>query len=209
MIQIESYVLLKDFQTNTYLLFDAETKESFLIDPAAPDPKLAESINNRGLHLKMVIITHGHGDHIGGTDYFTKFFSCPVACHPDDVKMLMDGKKNLSVYMGMELRLQAPEILLDENSSISLGKHAVKVIHTPGHTRGSICLWVDKFLVSGDTLFEQSIGRTDLPGGDHASIVSSIKNKLYILPEDVLVYPGHGPATSIGLEKATNPFVRG
>jgi len=113
------------------------------------------------------------------------------------------------MYMGYDLMQRAADVLLNEESEIFLGKHKVKVIHTPGHTRGSLCLWVENYLISGDTLFEQSIGRTDLPGGNHELIINSIKHKLFNLPDAIMVFPGHGPATSIGLEKTNNPFVRG
>ena len=122
--------------------------------------------------------------------------------------MLSDGRKNLSLYMGYDLASTAADQLLKDGDVLMLGEFPVRVIHTPGHTKGSLCLLVNKYLVSGDTLFEQSIGRTDLPGGDHAAIIASIQDKLFVLPDDVLVYPGHGPATSIGLEKVNNPFVK-
>ncbi len=209
MIHIESYILLKEYQTNTYLIFDDLSKEALLIDPAAPSPELVKAIQARQLRPKLIINTHGHGDHIGGNDFFAAQFSCGVAIHADDAAMLTDDRKNLSMYMGTELRMQKAKLLLDEQTELFLGAEKLKVIHTPGHTRGSICLLIQKYLISGDTLFEQCIGRTDFPGGDHGLIISSIQNKLFTLPEEVLVYPGHGPTTSIGLEKATNPFVRG
>ena len=109
--------------------------------------------------------------------------------------------------MGFELNLSAPQVILHDGDELFLGSEKVKVIHTPGHTKGSICLLAGKYLISGDTLFEQSIGRTDFPGGSHTAIIDSIKNKLFILDDDVLVFPGHGPTTSIGLEKVNNPFV--
>lgn len=209
MIHIESYILLKEYQTNTYLLFDDVSKEAYLIDPAFPALELLKTILDRQLEVKLIINTHGHGDHIGGNDFFAGQFGCGVAIHADDAGMLTDDRKNLSLYMGTELKMQKAKVLLYESSELKLGSEKVKVIHTPGHTRGSICLLVQNYLISGDTLFEQSIGRTDFPGGDHGMIISSIKNKLFTLPDEVIVYPGHGPVTSIGLEKATNPFVRG
>jgi glyoxylase-like metal-dependent hydrolase (beta-lactamase superfamily II) len=121
--------------------------------------------------------------------------------------MLVDNKKNFSEYMGMAMKNEAADIILEDGDIIPLSKGQIKVIHTPGHTRGGICLMIDKFLFSGDTLFEQSIGRTDLPGGSFESIVHSIKTKLYTLADDVVVFPGHGPKTSIGIEKKINPFI--
>jgi len=208
MIKLETYILLKEYQTNTYLLYDTESQEAMLIDPAAYSESLAQHIRNSNLRLKLIVNTHGHGDHIGANAAFARSFGCPIAIHSLDAPMLSDGRKNLSLYMGYDLASTAADQLLKDGDVLMLGEVPVKVIHTPGHTKGSLCLLVNKYLVSGDTLFEQSIGRTDLPGGDHAAIIASIQDKLFVLPDDVLVYPGHGPATSIGLEKVNNPFVK-
>ncbi|HPV00590.1 MAG TPA: MBL fold metallo-hydrolase [Candidatus Cloacimonas acidaminovorans] len=207
MIKIESTVLLESFQTNTYLLWDSISAEAFLIDPAIPSETFLQRIKQLELKVKMIINTHGHADHIGGNLYFAKALNCPVAIHLADAEMLTNNAKNFSTYMGFELNLSAPQVILHDGDELFLGSEKVKVIHTPGHTKGSICLLAGKYLISGDTLFEQSIGRTDFPGGSHTAIINSIKNKLFILDDDVLVFPGHGPTTSIGLEKVNNPFV--
>jgi glyoxylase-like metal-dependent hydrolase (beta-lactamase superfamily II) len=207
MIKIEAHVLLEEFGTNTWLLYDDASLEAFLIDPAAPSKALLDRIRNLGLRVGHIIITHGHGDHIAGAAFFHKHLDAVLAIHASDAPMLADGSKNLSHYVGISLLCPVPGVLLADDQLLPLGEHQVRVIHTPGHTPGSICLHVDKYLISGDTLFEQSIGRTDLPGGSHRQIIASIKNKLFPLPDYVLVFPGHGPATSIGLEKKTNPFI--
>ena len=207
MIKIESTVLLESFQTNTYLLWESISAEAFLIDPAFQSETFLQRIKQLELKVKMIINTHGHADHIGGNLYFAKALNCPVAIHLADAEMLTNNTKNFSTYMGFELNLSAPQVILHDGDELFLGSEKVKVIHTPGHTKGSICLLAGKYLISGDTLFEQSIGRTDFPGGSHTAIIDSIKNKLFILDDDVLVFPGHGPTTSIGLEKVNNPFV--
>ena len=207
MIKIESTVLLESFQTNTYLLWDSISAEAFLIDPAFQSETFLQRIKQLELKVKMIINTHGHADHIGGNLYFAKALNCPVAIHLADAEMLTNNAKNFSTYMGFELNLSAPQVILHDGDELFLGSEKVKVIHTPGHTKGSICLLAGKYLISGDTLFEQSIGRTDFPGGCHTAIIDSIKNKLFILDDDILVFPGHGPTTSIGLEKVNNPFV--
>jgi glyoxylase-like metal-dependent hydrolase (beta-lactamase superfamily II) len=206
MLQIASYILLPSFQTNTWLLWDNESGDAILIDPAAPDRALAAKLEQLKVHA--IVNTHGHADHIGGNSYFKNICKCPVMIHAADALMLTSSKKNLSAYMDSPIEAPAADRILNDGDTIAMGNHQIKVIHTPGHTPGSICLLVQKYLISGDTLFEQSIGRTDFPGGSHSAIIASILDKLFILPDDTIVYPGHGPRTSIGLEKTNNPFVR-
>ena len=208
MLKIEGHILLPDYGTNTWLLWDDESLEAFLVDPAAPSGDLLKRIRELNLRVSFIINTHGHGDHIGGNAWFKQELSCRVMIHPADAHMLTDNRQNLSEYMGTPLVCQPADVLAEEGMDLSLGKHQVRIIHTPGHTPGCICLLVEKFLISGDTLFELSIGRTDFPGGSHTQIMNSIKHKLFVLPDDTVVFPGHGPRTSIGLEKKNNPFVR-
>ncbi len=208
MIKVEPHILLPDFGTNTWLLWCEETLDAVLIDPSAPSSKLLQHIRDLKLNVTHIIITHGHGDHIGGNSFFKAKLDCHLAIHRLDAPMLLDNKKNFSEYMGMTLEREPADIILEEGDHIPLGTGQIKVIHTPGHTKGGICLLIDKLLFSGDTLFEQSIGRTDLPGGDFESIVHSIKTKLFVLDDDIVVFPGHGPRTSIGIEKKINPFIK-
>ncbi|MDI3503090.1 MAG: hydroxyacylglutathione hydrolase [Candidatus Cloacimonadota bacterium] len=208
MLKIEVYHLLPAFQTNTWLMWDDQSKDAILVDPAAPDSSLKKQIKEQKLVLRYIVNTHGHGDHIGGNTYFKTAFNCPLLIHEADAKMLIDNKKNLSEFMGSPILSTPADRLLKDGDSIALGSHQITVIHTPGHTPGGICLWVDKYLISGDTLFELSIGRTDFPGGSHEQIIDSIKRKLFVLPDDTVIFPGHGPRSSIGMEKLNNPFVR-
>ncbi|MDP2172883.1 MAG: MBL fold metallo-hydrolase [Candidatus Cloacimonadaceae bacterium] len=208
MLKLESSILLLEYGTNTWLLFDDESREAILVDPAAPSQAFLDRINKDSLKVKYIVNTHGHGDHIGGNPLFHNALHAPIAIHRLDAGMLVNNKKNLSEFMGTPLKGKSADILLDDGDILKLGCFEVKVMHTPGHTPGSICLLCGKYLISGDTLFELSIGRTDFPGGSHTMIINSIKSRLFTLPEDTIVFPGHGPATSIGLEKANNPFVR-
>jgi glyoxylase-like metal-dependent hydrolase (beta-lactamase superfamily II) len=208
MLKIEAFVLLPAYQTNTWLVWDDDTPDAILVDPSAPSAEVLKTIIDRGLKVRTIVITHGHGDHIGGIPYFKNKLDSQVAIHQADAEMLVNNKKNLSEYMGSPLEPAPADIILQDGDVFMMGQHQIRVRHTPGHTPGGICLLIDKFLISGDTLFEQSIGRTDFPGGSHEQIINSIKRKLFILPDDIVVFPGHGPRTSIGMEKLNNPFVR-
>ena len=207
MLKTEAHCLFEELGTNTWLLWDEDSREAWLIDPAAPSEELLARIKALGLKVNLLVNTHGHGDHIGGNAWFKAALGASVLIHPADAPMLTDNRRNFSEYLGIPLRLDPPDLLAADGQLLRLGAHSVRVIHTPGHTPGGICLLVDKFLFSGDTLFQQSIGRTDFPGGNHAQIVASI-HRLFALPDDTVVFPGHGPRTSIGLEKRSNPFVR-
>ncbi|MCB5247119.1 MAG: MBL fold metallo-hydrolase [Candidatus Cloacimonetes bacterium] len=208
MLKIEVFHLFPEFGTNTWLLWDESSRQGFLIDPAAPSEELLRRIQELQLQIPLIINTHGHGDHIGGNDWFKAALGSQVLIHPADAALLTDNRRNFSEYLGQPLDLAPADSLAEDGQILKLGDHEVLVLHTPGHTQGCICLLADKFLFSGDTLFEQSIGRTDFPGGSHDQIVSSIRTKLFTLPDDTVVFPGHGPRTSIGLEKKHNPFVR-
>lgn len=208
MLRTLQYILLKEFGTNTWLLYDDESSDAILIDPSAPSEKLLVEIQNLNLRVHTILITHGHGDHIGGCNFFKQALSAKLAIHADDAVMLIDNKKNLSTYMDMPLDNVPADIILQQDDTLALGKYQFTIIHTPGHTKGGICLYGEKHLFSGDTLFEQSIGRTDLPGGNYELLISAIKNKLFTLADDTIVFPGHGPKTTIGIEKSINPFLR-
>lgn len=208
MLKIEAHVLLETFGTNTWLLYGDTCKEALLIDPSMPSEPLLKRIKDLGLKVKYIINTHGHGDHIGGNKWFKDHLGCPLAIHRLDAAMLLDNRKNFSLYMDSPVEPVAADLILEDGMELDFASRKLRIIHTPGHTPGCICLLVEKFLISGDTLFEQSIGRTDFPGGSHADIIHSIKTKLFTLDDDTIVYPGHGPRTTIGLEKASNPFIR-
>ncbi len=205
-MRYKRYILLPGFETNTYLLWDEKSMQGMLIDPGAPSEEVKSFIKNQGIALKYVVNTHGHADHLGGNEYFHTHFNVPICVHADDAPMLPDPNKNLSALMNNGFASPAAERILHDGDTILLGEQEIRVIHTPGHTRGGICLYMPGILVSGDTLFDHSVGRTDLDGGNMDKLLQSIKKKLFTLPEDTVVLPGHGGKTSIEAEKVENPF---
>lgn len=198
-------ITIGTFQTNCYVVADEESKLAFVIDPAGDVDKIADVINENGYDLQYIILTHGHGDHIGAVSVLRNNFDAKLFIHQADAEMLNDHQLNLTHRMGEKIELMADSTFTD-GDVLQVGNLKLKLIHTPGHTMGSSCILVEKSLFSGDTLFLNSIGRTDLYGGDRKQIIKSIKNKLLILPKDVKVYPGHGSPTSINNELKKNPF---
>ena len=201
------YNVLPEFGTNTYLVWDENSQDAMIIDPAAPDNTLIEEIKNLKLNLKYIINTHGHGDHIAGNKLIKDSFTAPLYIHESDATKLTEAKLNLSEFWDADVVSPPADILLEDGNKITLGSYEVTVIHTPGHTQGGICLLVNGLLFSGDTLFMKGIGRTDLPGGNYETLISSIEEKLFKLPDETIVLPGHGPETTIKKEKRDNPFV--
>ena len=190
-------------ETNCYIVGDEFTKEVFIIDPGSDYKKIKNIIDAGGLKPQAVINTHGHGDHIGADNEF----SLPIWIHGSDAEFLQDPSKNLSGAFGFLLKTKAASRILKEGEVLTAGKVKLEVIHTPGHTPGSICLKGDGVVFTGDTLFCEGIGRTDFAYGSEECILRSVNEKLFILPDDYAVYPGHGPSTSIGHEKKNNPFI--
>lgn len=191
-------------ETNCYIVFDSDSKETMVIDPAGDVDRIIEMINILGGRLKYIYLTHCHGDHIGGVTSLREKMGGKILIHRDDAEGLNDKNINLTEYIGIEnnIYLEA-DSRVDDGDLIHLGNLEFKVIHTPGHTKGGSSLYQEKekLLFSGDTLFRGTWGRTDLPTSDFGQIIDSITNKLMILPDDTIVYPGHGKSTMIGDEK--------
>ncbi len=193
---------------NCYVIGCEETKESAVVDPGGEVNKILAYLKDKGLNLKYIIDTHGHIDHIAGNDKLREATGAKLLIHELDAPMLSDTRQNLSAFMGFEVSFKPADQLLSDGDTVEVGKVKLEVIHTPGHTRGGICLITAGAVFTGDTLFHGSIGRTDFPGGDFATIINSIKQKLMSLPDDTAVYPGHMGLSTIAYERKHNPFLR-
>ncbi len=206
-------MIIKLFHTgplavNSYVVTDEKTKKTFIVDPGGHNADMVNHIKGNDFQVEFIILTHGHGDHIGGVPALRKDFpAAKLVIGIHDKEMLEDPELNMSGMMYVQpLSLTADRYVTD-GETLQMGELELKFFHTPGHTPGGICILVENAVFSGDTLFEQSIGRTDFPGSSYQAIVKSIREKLFVLPDETAVYPGHMGPTSIGFEKENNPFV--
>lgn len=196
-------------EENCSIIFCEEHRSAIIVDPGDSGKKIADYIDNNRLIPKTIIATHCHSDHTGGITTLKERFKIPFLCHEDDVWMLTDKEQHATAqYLGIKPP-PLNDATISEGETIDVCEDfALKVIHTPGHSPGGICLYGEGVLISGDTLFENSIGRSDLTGGNHNQLIKSIKDKLIVLPSETVVYPGHGENTTIDMEKRHNPFLR-
>jgi hydroxyacylglutathione hydrolase len=212
MINITAFIF-NSFQENTYVLND-ETKECVIVDPGFStkvEKKLMDDFfTSQNLNPVAIINTHCHIDHILGCEYLQKTYKIPFYIHKNEIDLLQVSKEYAKLF-GIEIdHIPQPDKFLDEGDVFNFGNSVLSVLHVPGHSPGSICFYAnnDKFILTGDVLFRGSIGRSDLPGGDYDTLIKNIKSKILILPREVLVFSGHGPNTTIGLEYDTNPFLK-
>ena len=194
--------------SNCYIVGSETTKEGMIIDPADEAEEILRGIEELGLEIKFIVLTHGHPDHVGALKEIKEATGAEIAIHSDDGEILR--QQFLGFLFGLSHpEPPAPDRLLKGGDSIDIGDLHFSVLHTPGHTPGGICLLGHGVLFSGDTLFNCGIGRYDLPGGDYNQLMDSLHTKLMVLPDDTIVYPGHGPETTIGAERRANPFLSG
>ena len=198
---------LGPLQTNCYVVADPDSKEALVVDPADEGETIWKTTLDHGLILKHVVFTHGHFDHIGGAEVLASLSNKTVMVHKDDAGMLTDNYLNLSALAGFEpVQIPCYQTLL-EGMVLSVGTLQLHVLHTPGHSPGSISLVGEGVAIVGDVLFQGSVGRTDFPNASSILLMNSIHNKLLILDDATLVLPGHGPSTTIGYERKENPFL--
>lgn len=193
---------------NCFILGCEQTKEAVVIDPGDEPDRILMALAEAELKVAYLIDTHGHFDHVGANKKMKEVTGAVLAIHPDDAPMLSELSRSAATFGLAAENSPEPDMLLNDGDKITFGTITLTVIHTPGHSRGGICLYTKGHLFAGDTLFAGSIGRTDLPGGDYDTLIASIKNKLLNLPEDTVVYTGHGPETTLMNEKRMNPFLR-
>ena len=192
---------------NCFIFGCEKTKEAVVIDPGGDADRILLSLADAKLQVKYIINTHGHFDHVGGNGKMKKATGADILIHPLDAPMLGSLSSNAAIF-GISVENSPPcDRTIQEGETVSFGEITLEVIHTPGHTPGGISLFTNGILFVGDTLFAGSIGRTDFPGGDFNTLISSIQNKLFKMKNDVRVFSGHGPETTIGTEKRYNPFV--
>lgn len=191
------------YAANCYIIMDEETKEALIMDPGGDEEDIIEAADNLGAGVKYIVLTHGHIDHTGAVITLKKRYNVPVYIHAKDEELILKR----TFMFGVLDSSKGADGNLKDGDILTLGNMEVKCIETPGHTPGGVCFLVENNLFTGDTLFSGSIGRTDLTGGDFDTIISSIKEKLMVLDSGVVVYPGHGPSSTIGREKQSNPFL--
>ncbi len=197
---------------NTYVLYNEEG-EACIIDPGCYFPaekqELSEFLQENKLKVTKVLLTHAHLDHVFGLKWAADSFECTPYMHPSEQPVLDRGPQMGVMYGLMYPAYTGVTIAVTEGDTIAVGKDLLEVIYAPGHAPGHVCYYcrAQHFVIGGDVLFQRSIGRTDLPGGDHQTLLNSIRTKLFVLPDDTVVYSGHGPSTTIGEEKRFNPFL--
>ncbi|OQY01565.1 MAG: MBL fold metallo-hydrolase [Desulfobacteraceae bacterium 4572_130] len=194
---------------NCYIIGCDKTKEAVVIDPGDEADKILIELSKLSLIVKYIINTHGHFDHVGANKRLKEVTKAKLLIHPEDEHMLSQLSKSAANWGLSAENSPLPDQKIIHGDEIVFGEITLKVIYTPGHSLGGVCLYTDGVVFSGDTLFANSIGRTDFPTGDHDTLIASIKEKLFLLDDDTIVYTGHGPETSIGHERKTNPFLMG
>ena len=200
-------IIVGPLSVNCYIMGCSKSKKMAVIDPGGDADKIWQKIQKIGYSFEYIINTHGHPDHTAGNKELKEKSLAKILSHPDDVAMMTTRENLFSSIFDFDPS-PPPDQLITEGQVITLGDISLKVIHTPGHSPGGICLLSGNIIFTGDTLFADGIGRTDFPGGNYAQLISSIKNKLYTLDDQLRILPGHGEESTMGKEKRNNPFVR-
>lgn len=196
--------------TNCYLVVDGSTMAGYIIDPAAEARRIKGKVESMGMEVEGVLLTHGHWDHVGAAARVAKYFDVTTYIHADDAAILGKGGGSPSVRLSGFITSKPERVeLIEEGNTFPLGSSEILILHTPGHTPGSVSYLCDGMLFCGDLIFQGSIGRTDLAGGSMQELIESVREKVWRLPDETIISPGHGPETTLGRERRENPFLAG
>lgn len=192
-------------QSNCFVIGDEETRDAMVVDPGDEPDRILDAVKERGLRVKYIVCTHGHFDHVGSVGDIREGAGGSVVMHPNE-REIYEAALDMAAFWGFKIDpLPPPDILVSEGDALTLGRRTFQVMHSPGHSPGGICLYGEGMVVTGDTLFAGSVGRTDFHGGDMRKLKNSFR-RLMALPQETVVLPGHGPETTIGREKRENLF---
>lgn len=206
---IVARLVVGPLSVNCYLLGCESTKEAVVIDPGDNPEEIMKIIENKGLSLRHILATHGHFDHVGAVRRLQVLTSAPFSIHKEDLGLLESLQEQAEFFGCTGVERPSVDRFIDEGDTVQIGKGILSVLHTPGHSRGGVCYLMDGMVFVGDTLFAGSVGRTDFPGCSQQVLLESIRDKLLPLGNEMKVYPGHGPSTTLGIEARTNPFLVG
>ena len=205
---IQKGLIVGLLEVNCYILADEDSKEAVVIDPGGDEDAILDVLKTNELQLKLIIDTHGHFDHVDANQPLKEATGAQIAIHELDAAALSQPSQEALFFTGNRIRMSEADILLKEGDTLSFGKYRLKVLHTPGHTPGGISLILEDhpYVYVGDLLFAGSIGRTDFPGGSYEALIDAVKTKIFPLGDNYIVYPGHGPVTTVAQERKYNPF---
>lgn len=195
-------------EANCFLVWDTDSLDAALIDPGDDIQGISDAVHSLSLKVKYVLLTHGHPDHCFVAGNAVSDFGAELAMHEADIEQVEQGMALAEMFYNVTTFVPfSPSILLADGQVLQIGKSVIQVIHTPGHSQGGLCFVTEVGVFCGDTIFAGSIGRTDFPGGSHEQLITSIKTKLLTMKDETPLYPGHGPSTTVGRERASNPFL--
>lgn len=201
-------IVVGDFAVNCYIYYSEKSKSGIIIDPGADSDQIINKVESLGVKLVAILLTHGHSDHIGALAEVKKRYDIPIYIGKGEEVLLNDPNENGSALLGQPFTAPDADFLMEDETPYSFGEISLRVLFTPGHTRAGVCFLdeTEGILFCGDTLFQSSIGRTDLPGGSFKTLIDSIQKKILPLPDEIVCLPGHGPSTTVGAERNNNPF---
>ncbi len=204
-------IVVGPFEVNCYLYWDEHSLDAVIVDPGGDSRLILDAVAQAGAHPQGILLTHGHGDHIAAVATVKSELDIPLYANRADLDLLSRPSDVVSTFYGETVTSPPPDVFVQDEQLLACGSFALRVLATPGHTPGGVCYLDERqgVLFCGDTLFSGGIGRTDLPGGDHSQLIDSIQNRILSLPDSVVCYPGHGPSTTVGAERSSNPFFTG